>query len=79
MREARWYLTRFNRKIIGKSIELQMKPAEMSRSDWRADWLNGKYGSIEWDYEWKMHGRARFLAADSGSEKVSREEENGNE
>lgn len=61
MREARWYLTRFNRKIIGKSIELQMKPAEMSRSDWRADWLNGKYGSIEWDYEWKMHGSCAIL------------------
>lgn len=27
----------------------------------------------------KCMGRARFFAADSGSEKVSREEENGNE
>lgn len=43
--EARWYLPRFNRKIIGKSIELQMNAArdrpkaEMSRSrEWMLGW-----------------------------------------
>lgn len=53
--EARWYLPRFNRKIIGKSIELQMNAArdrpkaEMSRSRVESGCLDG------------VTSRARFL------------------